>query len=185
MNNKKFRSYECALTPSSGSQFEYPNSSFRNCSAKDIWGTDPPLHRAWKNNSESFGSVLSSKEPSPQSSFMAPTISGRCVGSTLAAFYAAEQLMGFPQIEDQCEFLPPFSKSAKDSLNLPSFRHPEDQLFITSKKPNDDYFSSHDTLESLVMCSMQKNHNSVAFNDSHRVAQGNSQNCAVSIPLSP
>ena len=145
----------------------------------------PPLQRAKKNNSDSFGSFVSSEEASPPSTLMRPNISdshARCVGSTPDAFYAAERLMGFPHFEDQFDTLPLFSQSAKD-LEVPPFRHSEVQLSMDSKSQNDTGACSRDTLESLVKIPMQKNYNSMVFDDAHRFAHGNPQNCIVSILL--
>jgi len=185
MNSKKIRSHECSFRSLSNAHFQFLNASCGNCSSKEIWSTGPPLHCPRKNNSDSFESFVSSEEASPPSNLMPPNISDagvRCVGSTPAAFYAAERLMGFPHFEDQFDTLPLFSQSAKD-LEIPPFRHPEVQLSMDLKKQNDTGTCSRDTLESLLKFPMQKNYNSMVFNDTHRFAHGNPQNCIVSILL--
>ena len=128
---------------------------------------------------------MSSEEASPPSNLMPPNISDtgvRCVGSTPAAFYAAERLMGFSHFEDQFDTLPLFSQSAKD-LEVPPLRHPKVQLSMDSKSQHDTGTCSRDTLESLVKFPVQKNYNSLVFDDAHRFAHGNPQNCVVSILL--
>lgn len=109
----------------------------------------------------------------------------RCVGSTPAAFYAAERLMGFARINDQFDTLSQFSQSAKEPLELPPFINNDILVSVSLKTQNGASSCLEDTLESLVNFPIRKNCNSLVFDDAQRHAHENLQNCVVECnPLS-
>lgn len=179
MNGNRIRPRECSFRSAGNAQLQLLSSCWGNCSPRGAWSAGPPLQRARKNNHpDSLGSCVSPEGASRSLASVAAHHSGtgsRCVGSTPGAFYAAERLMGFPHLECQ-------PGTAKDSLELPSLRSPEAQLYINIEKQDNSFSCTQGTLESLVKFPVQGSYNAtVLFDDEHRFPHGNPQNCVVSI----
>lgn len=96
----------------------------------------------------------------------------RCVGSTPAAFYAAECLMGFPQLDRQFDNLSQFSCSG----TVP-YRPPESRFPIATCEQNSLVPRQSNTLESIVNLPLQQNCNPMFSHEMQKNSQSSSIGC--------
>nr|CAD1831332.1 unnamed protein product [Ananas comosus var. bracteatus] len=96
-------------------------------------------------------------------SSLLPTTGSNCVGSTPAAFYAAEQLLGIPQFEYQIGDVPPPSRLPRRSSESGLSRRPDAYFCNNSVKNYDHGLHATNELLSVVKFPFQESRNSRAL----------------------
>ncbi|KAJ6836357.1 protein PHOSPHATE STARVATION RESPONSE 1-like isoform X1 [Iris pallida] len=155
MKNKKIRS--CS---SGDASFQFHNS----------FGIDIPVQLPQKQILYSNRPLVPTTMAPPPPDHTVP----RCVGSTPAAFYAAECLMGFPQLDRQFDSLSQFSCSG-----TAPYRPSEPRFPIATCEQNNLVSRQSDTLESIVNFPLQQNCSPMFSHEMHKFLHKDSQSSSI------
>lgn len=154
------------------------NPSCGNFSSQQAWDAGFPFQTASMDcnpqqyAANSSDSSLSSEKRLTQPGFSTPSRSStapNCVGSTPSAFYAAERLMGFPQLEYQFSTSPLLSNSPRNYLEASTGRPSESYNCANTVNQSDLGYQSRDELESIMNFPLQENSNSRISDNMNRV----------------